>query len=145
MAASHLVYGPCHEIGFWRLGRRYMVFPACNSSPGQIHICSKRHIRGTKPGHNGICCTDGSTVFSTSADSFPFKPQGPQPTIPPTEGGMNVQGVRFTSSSPMLLVRDSAASKHARKAEMAKVAILAQARHELAACTLCARKRSGEP
>ena len=83
--SAHVASG--QEIGFWRLGRRYMVFPACNSSPGQIHIRSKRHIRGTKPGHNGTCGTDGSTVFSTSGDSFPFKQQGPQPLYPPHGGG----------------------------------------------------------
>ena len=80
---------PATKIGFWRLLRRYMVFLACNSSPGQIHIRSTKHIRGTKPCHNGTCGTDGSTVFSNSDALFPFKQQGPQPTIPPTEGGMN--------------------------------------------------------
>ena len=80
------------KIGPWRLGRRYMLFPACKNSLGQAHVRSQRHIRGTKPCHNGTCGTDGSTVFSTSGDSFPFKQQGPQPTIPPTEGRVRAGG-----------------------------------------------------
>ena len=75
------------EIGPWRLGRRYMVLPACNSSPGQTNVRLKRHTWPIKPCRNVTCGTDGSTVFSNSDAFFPYKQQGPQRTIPPTKGG----------------------------------------------------------
>ena len=87
-------HSPCHRAtknGFWRLGRRYMVCrhtnAYCNSSPGQTNARLKRHIRPIKPCHNSTCGTDGSTVFSNSGDSFPFRQQGPQPLYPPHGGG----------------------------------------------------------